>query len=189
MTTTSQTAFKLPPVVAAHSTMPDPLESLRSPQVNQSFNDKHPGRDSIATTEFKDIALDDESFSPIALTARTDLPEPEPDSEETEGTPSQSRPGEDVSSRPRSASFSSSQPPSFPAVKGHRKTASTTTIRSVHEPGLSLFMSRLDLQDDGARSRGSVDGQLKLQEEFARLQERETKERNIVAEGGIDWGE
>ena len=37
-------------------------------------------------------------------------------------------------------------------------------------------------------ARASVDGQMKLQEEFARLQEKETKDHN-QAESSIDWGE
>ncbi|KAF9566748.1 RabGAP/TBC [Agrocybe pediades] len=191
MTTTSQMAFKLPPVVAAHTAI-DPLESLRSPQVNQAFdNDKHPGRDSIATTttEFNDIALDDESFSPIALTGKTDLPDGEQSEAEATDleTPTGAQTDDDVSPRPKSASFSSPQPPALAAIRAHRKTASTTTIRSAHEPGLSLFMNRVDLQENSSRSRGSVDGQLKLQEEFARLHEKETRERNAAVEGGIDW--
>jgi hypothetical protein len=37
-------------------------------------------------------------------------------------------------------------------------------------------------------ARASVDGQMKLQEEFARLQEMETKDHNQT-ESSIDWGE
>jgi hypothetical protein len=175
---TSQATFKLPPVIAAQS-QPDPLESLRSPQLNQSFNDKSLGRDSFAVSEFNDIALDDDNFSPIALTARPPILETVP-------APLQ---GESIStSRTRSISFVVPPIVEFSSPKGHRKTASTTTIRSFHETNnTSLLLNRLDLHDTKGKARGSVDGQLKLQEEFARLHEKETKDLG-VQEGVIDWG-
>ncbi|KDR75877.1 hypothetical protein GALMADRAFT_248616 [Galerina marginata CBS 339.88] len=178
MTSTSQVNtfnLKPPPAVAARM-QPDPLESLRSPQVTETFNDKSLVRESLAVSEFNDIALDDDTFSPIVLTARPPIPE-------TDVSHLQ-----DVApSRPRSSSFSSTTLVDLQSPKTHRKTASTTTIRSVHEqPLLSSFMNRLDLQETGANSRGSIDGQLKLQEEFARLHERDTKEHSN-AEGVIDW--
>ncbi|KIM40114.1 hypothetical protein M413DRAFT_446268 [Hebeloma cylindrosporum] len=170
---TSQATFKLPPVIAAHS-QPDPLESLRSPELN---GDRSLGRDSLAVSEFNDIALDDDNFSPIALTARPPILETVPS------------PSQDKSSTSRTRSISFVVPPivEFSSPKGHRKTASTTTIRSFHETNsASLLLNRLDLHDTKGKARGSVDGQLKLQEEFARLHEKETKDQG-AQEGVIDW--
>ncbi|KAF9475533.1 RabGAP/TBC [Pholiota conissans] len=171
--TTSQATFKLPSIVA-EQTQPDPLESLRSPQLDQSFNNRPLGRESVATSEFNDIALDDDSFSAVTLTGQAD------DTEEV-----------DISQYPddnapiRNLVFPVETPKTdYSSHKGHRKTASTTTIRSFHEPSISLLMNRLELQEERGRSRGSVDGQLKLQEEFARLHEKEAKEQS---EGVIDW--
>ena len=175
---TSQTTFELPSVIAAHS-QPDPLESLRSPQLNQSFSDKPLGRDSLAVSDFNDIALDDDNFSPIALTARPPILEtvPAPLEDEPKST-----------SRTRSISFVVPPIVEFSSQKGHRKTASTTTIRSFHETNnTSLLLNRLDLHGTKGKARGSVDGQLKLQEEFARLHEKETKDQG-AQEGVIDWG-
>lgn len=179
--TTSQTDFKLPPLIATQ-TEPDPLESLRSPQVSSTFgpdDDDSPSvRDSLASTavsEFNDIALDDESLDPVPISAQT------PTQKET----SPSEPEEDIEDRPSSPSPTIVDIGS--AHKNHKKTASTTTIRSFHESGSNLLIKRLDLHDGLARNRGSVDGQLKLQEEFARLHEQEKKEPK-VAEGAIDWG-
>ncbi|KAF8973253.1 rab-GTPase-TBC domain-containing protein [Flammula alnicola] len=172
--TTSQASFKLPSLIAAH-TQPDPLESLRSPQLNQTFSDRSLERDSVAVSEFNDIALDDESFSPVALTAESSVPEAD-----------LPQPQDDIPSRPRSTPFTEPSVVDLPSLKSHRKTASTTTIRSLHDPNAPFFMNRLDLQEGNGRARGSIDGQLKLQEEFARLHEKETKEQN-VAEGVIDW--
>jgi len=190
--TTSQAPFKLPPVIAA-SIQPDPLEALRSPQAtNQTFSERPLERDSVAVSEFNDIALDDDNFSPIALTARPNIPDEhketgKPEEKKTETTPNVD---DEPSSRPRSASFEALPVPELmSAPSSHRKTASTTTIRSVHSRKPSLLINRLDLQESEAASkhRGSVDGHLKLQEEFARLQEKEAKEHTI-AEGAIDWG-
>jgi len=178
----SQAPFKLPPVISA-DLHPDPLESLRSPQLNQSFGARPLERDSVAVSEFNDIALDDDNFSPVALTARPNIPE------EQEETTSSSKTEDDTSSRPRSTSFIVPDSPKLSTMPtSHRKTASTTTIRSVHSRKPSLLVNRLDLQDseDRSKHRGSVDGHLKLQEEFHRLQEKEAKE-HTVPEGTIDW--
>ncbi|KAF9531667.1 rab-GTPase-TBC domain-containing protein [Crepidotus variabilis] len=66
----------------------------------------------------------------------------------------------------------------------HKKTASTTTIRSIREPQPSLLINRLDLQDSPATHRFSLDGHQKLQEEFQRLQEKDAQRET---EAGIDW--
>jgi hypothetical protein len=76
--TSSQKSFKLPPVIGA-TVQPDPLESLYSPQLNKLSitTDRPLERDSIAVSEFNDIALDDDSFSTVVLSA---LPLVVPDS-------------------------------------------------------------------------------------------------------------
>lgn len=178
--TTSQTDFKLPPVIATQ-TEPNPLDSLRSPQLNLAFapDDEPSVRDSVASiavSEFNDIALDDESLDVVPLPPAATSP-----SRET----SPSDPDQGDEARPSSPSPTIVDIGS--AHKNHKKTASTTTIRSFHESGSNLLLKRLDLHDGVARNRGSVDGQLKLQEEFARLHEQEKKEHK-VADGAIDWG-
>jgi ecotropic viral integration site 5 protein len=167
--------FKLPPAIATHTVL-DPLESLHSPNVNQSFE-----RDSIAGSEFNDIALDDDSYSSVPLTAIPESHSPQPPDEDDITT----------ASRPRIRSLSLtlqnlrlSTPP-----KSHRKTASTTTIRSTHESNRPSLVTRLDFQEhNGKVARASLDGQMELQKEFARLQEKETKDHNQT-ESSIDWGE
>ena len=178
----SESTFKLPSVITKHTAL-DPLESLRSPQTfgQKSFPSE---RDSIARSEFNDIALDDDSYFPVPLTAQPGIPESYP----------QQPPDEDditAASRSRVPSLSLTLQdlrPSIPS-KSHRKTASTTTIRSTHESNGPSLVTRLDFQEhNGKVARASIDGQMKLQEEFARLQEMETKDHNQT-ESSIDWGE
>lgn len=169
--TPSQVAFTLPPLVA-EPTQPDSLESLRSPQLDNVLNDRSLARESVAVSEFNDIALDDESLHSATFADQTEI-------QDNESVPPH---------RGASSTTPTNEIISAHHSMGHKKTVSTTTIRSFHEPGVSLLMNRLDLQDEhGGRARGSVDGQLKLQEEFARLQEKEAKEHTV--EGAIDWGQ
>lgn len=177
----SQSTFELPSLITAHAAL-DPLESLRSPHVNQSFGQKSlpSERDSIAGSEFNDIALDDDPFSPVALTIQPEMPEP---------SSPQSQDDTNATNQPRVTSLPLTPQDLSVPIKSHKKTASTTTIRSSHEKNGSLFITRLDSQDhNGMVARASVDGQIKLQEEFARLQEKETKDLNQT-ESSIDWGE
>jgi hypothetical protein len=181
----SESAFKLPSVITAH-TAPTPLQSLRSPQVNQSLGHKSfpSEHDSIAGSEFNDIALDDDSYSPVPLTALPAIPESDslkpPDEDDITTT---------SHSRVPSLSLTLQDPRLSIPKKSHRKTVSTTTIRSTHENNGPSFVTRLDLQEyNGKVARASVDGQMKLQKEFARLQEKETKDHNQT-ESSIDWGE
>jgi len=208
----SQSTFKLPSVITEHTAL-DPLESLRSPHVNQSFGQKSfpSERDSIAGSEFNDIALDDDSFSSVALTTRPGIPESysrqlqddfnatshderfspvalitQPGIPESHST----KPQDDINttSQSRVASLSLTSQDLSISPRSHRKTASTTTIRSSHETNGS-FITRFDFQEHkGKVVRASVDGQMKLQEEFARLQEKETQDHNQT-ESSIDWGE
>lgn len=145
----------------------DPLESLRSPTGTEAteFVEKPPERESIAESDFNEIALDDDfAFSPVALTNEKN--------EENE--------------RPLSLFL---PPTAFNPSKqfSHKKSASTTTIRSTKN--LPFLLARLDLQEESSRSsrRGSVDGQQKLQEEFARLHKEEEEAKDNVATNAIDW--
>ncbi len=73
-----------------------------------------------------------------------------------------------------------------PDRPSHKKSASTTTIRSNHN--LTFLLAKLE---EDATKRGSVDGQIKLQEGFARLQrekEDQTETENSNAAEVIDWG-
>jgi len=179
-----ESTFKLPSVITEHTDL-DPLESLRSPQTTgqKSFTSE---RDSIARLEFNDIALDDDAYFPVPLTAQPAMPDShlaseQPPDEDDITAASQSRiPSLSLTLQGLRMSMSS---------KSHRKTVSTTTIRSTHESNGPSLVTRLDFQEhNGKAARASVDGQIKLQEEFARLQEMETKEHN-QAEISIDWGE
>ena len=171
----SESTFKLPSVITEHTAL-DPLESLRSPQTldQKSFPSE---RDSIARSEFNDIALDDDSYFPVPLTAQPGMPDSPPDEDDIT-----------AASRSRVPSLSLTLQ-DLGMSKSHRKTVSTTTIRSTHESNGSSLVTRLDFQEhNGKVARASVDGQMKLQEEFARLQEMETKDHNQT-ESSIDWGE
>ena len=176
----SESTFKLPSVITEHTAL-DPLESLRSPQTfsQKSFPSE---RDSVARSEFNDIALDDDSYYPVPLTAQPGMPDSYPPDEDdiTAATGSRSRvPSLSLTLQDLRLSMPS---------KSHRKTASTTTIRSTHESNGPSLLTRLDQEHNGKVTRASVDGQMKLQEEFARLQEMETKDHNQT-ESSIDWGE
>lgn len=154
----------------------DPLESLRSPHVNQTSLPSE--RDSIAGSEFNDIALDDDSYCPV--TTQPQIPESYPQRQDDLNA---------AGSQSSVASLSVTPRDLLIPVKSHRKTVSTTTIRSSHERNGSVPVARLDFQEHSEKvARASVDGQMKLQEEFARLQEKETKDHNQT-ESNIDWGE
>jgi hypothetical protein len=157
------------------STLPakDPLESLRSPT---QFVENPRGRESIAESDFNDIALDDDSaFSPVALTNR-----------QSSASGGNDRTVEEIG-RPLSASLPAT---AFNPSKqfSHKKSASTTTIRS--PKNLPFLLARLDLQEEssGSSHRGSVDGQQKLQEEFARLHKEKEETKDSLSAGAIDWG-
>ncbi|KAF5386101.1 hypothetical protein D9615_002253 [Tricholomella constricta] len=155
----------------------DPLEALRSPEVPDLASKEREHESIVTDSEFKDITLDDDAaFSPISLT-RDPSPDPNTPSNEVEAPDT---------ARPRSVS--SLHTTVFnPTRSGHKKSASTTTIRSSNN--LPFIVARLNLQDERRLShRGSVDGQQKLQEEFARLHEEEEKEpKDNAVNGTIDW--
>ena len=199
--TSSQISFKLPTVIGA-TVQPDPLESLYSPQLNKLSitTDRSLGRDSAAVSEFNDIALDDDSFSPVVLSARPlGVPDPSspshPQKEEmdTEKEEDVTQNG-DIFGETLNTLLPLPQPVpvQYPVVsslmetaKSHKRTASTITIRSAHSRNNSFRANRVDFQGPNPH-RGSVDGHLKLQEEFHRLQEQ--KEQMSTPESSIDWG-
>ncbi|KAG5638315.1 hypothetical protein H0H81_000733 [Sphagnurus paluster] len=162
----------------------DPLESLRSPEL-PDFESKDRERESVITdSELQDIILDDETvlddvvFSPVSLTRG---PSPEPDASSNDM---------DVLTATRPRSISPPPIPAFnpnPTGSGHKKSASMTTIRSGNN--MPFIVARLNLKDERRSSyRGSVDGQQKLQEEFARLHKEEEDIKNNATCGAIDWG-
>jgi hypothetical protein len=177
----SESTFKFLPSVITEHTALDPLESLRSPQTFKFGQKSFPSeRDSIARSEFNDVALDDDSYFPVPLTAQPGMPDSYPQQPPDE---------DDITAASRSRVPSLSLTLQDLRAKSHRKTVSTTTIRSTHESNGPSLVTRLDFQEhNGKVARASVDGQMKLQEEFARLQEMETKDHNQT-ESSIDWGE
>ncbi|KAJ7770217.1 rab-GTPase-TBC domain-containing protein [Mycena maculata] len=158
-----------------------PLDSLLSPgpePERQTF--RISTRDSVATdSDFNDVALDDDStFSPIALTSGMDSTDSEAE----------------VSGRSRSASDSSVTPTvvdaaALPSQPSHKKSMSTRTIRSVNN--LPFILARIETQKpdaDARPNRSSIDGQHKLQEEFARKQkDKEIENDENAANAAIDW--
>ncbi|KAJ7084413.1 rab-GTPase-TBC domain-containing protein [Mycena belliarum] len=153
--------------------MSSPLDSLLSPgpSAHQSF--RIPARDSVATvSDFNDVALDDESgFEPIVLTSGMD--------------------STDAGTRSRSASDSSVAPTiaGTASMPSHNKSASTSTIRSVNN--LPFILARIETQKpdpDTRQNRTSLDGQQKLQEEFARKQkDKEVEDEENATHAAIDW--
>jgi hypothetical protein len=121
--------------------------------------------ESVVENEFKDVALDDDAtLSPVALASPSEF------------LFTVIEPVEDLSV----------DSPSTETVLSVRRkrTSSTATILSIH--GLPSSASDDELQDNIVKSnRRSIDGQHKLQEEFARVH------RNSVdasADSAIDWG-
>lgn len=162
------------PTVGLLSSPVVPLDSLLSPQA-EDFEQRVPERDSIAESDFNDVALDDDSrFSTVALSERQSVIE-------------DTLPGTEDDTKERSASppLTSSDP--FKPTS-HKKSASTTTIRSVGN--LPFILARLDIQkaqDDTSR-RVSIDGQHKIHEEFVRLQKGKEEEEENAVNAAIDWG-
>ncbi|KAK7053283.1 GTPase-activating protein [Paramarasmius palmivorus] len=148
------------------------LDSLLSPQAD-STSFPPSARASLAVSELDEVALDDEPLSPVALSTRDSAAEP-----------SISK-GHD-----RNDSISSIKPVldlELSSSQSHNKSASISTVRSGR---LSFLVTR----EDGQNNRVSVDGQHKLQEEFARLQKeekvREDEQHQDEAAGPvatIDW--
>ncbi|KAG6857692.1 hypothetical protein H0H87_004108 [Tephrocybe sp. NHM501043] len=160
-------------VKSSITTLPnaDPLDSLRSPDITGKDRDQF-----TDNTEFNDIALDDDAgFSAVPLTNDTSPMPPTPNDMEHPDT-----------ARPRSVTTPLTAVFNPVSTKtGHKKSASTTTIRSGNN--LPFIVSRL--QDEHRMShRVSVDGQQKLQEEFKRLHKEEEKDlAETPINKAIDW--
>ncbi|PBK91677.1 RabGAP/TBC [Armillaria gallica] len=163
----------MPEEEATTTTVPASLDSLLSPKA-QTFDVNQAIRESVAEPDFNDVALEDDSrFSTVALSSRR----------------SSSSAGSSVhtldSPLPRSNPSTMASSFEAPDRPSHKKSASTTTIRSNHN--LTFLLAKLE---EDATKRGSVDGQIKLQEGFARLQrekEDQTETENSNATEVIDW--
>ncbi|KAJ7579221.1 rab-GTPase-TBC domain-containing protein [Mycena floridula] len=161
------------PIAQQTATATVPLDSLFSPQA-ASFDSNHL-RESVTDSDFNDVALDDDNtFSPVTLSSAKRF-----SSMHSLG---------DVNKR-RSIQIT----PEVIEPSAHKRSASNTTIRS--SKTLSFLAARLEKNGTengaGGGNRGSVDGKLKLQEEFARIQsetatEAEEKPAEVVS-GAIDW--
>ncbi|KAJ6499274.1 rab-GTPase-TBC domain-containing protein [Mycena sanguinolenta] len=156
------------------------LESLLSPgpdPAQQTF--RLSTRDSVATdSDFNDVALDEEiGFSPVALASGMN-----PADSTDSGPPGRSRSASDSSVTPTIADTSASV-----SQSSHKRSASTATIRSVNN--LPFILARIETQkpeSDTRPNRSSLDGQHKLQEEFARKHKEEDDE-NADNAAAIDW--
>ncbi|KAK7472854.1 GTPase-activating protein [Stygiomarasmius scandens] len=143
------------------------LDSLLSPKA-ATFSDAHEPRLSLAESELSEVALDENSFSPVALSTQQNSPRISVTSVGPE--------------RPHSDTFAVSGIQN--ATPTHKKSTSVTTIRSSHN--ISFAAPEL------GHNRGSVDGQQKLQEEFARLQKKEEDvstdpSQESETRPGVDW--
>ena len=139
----------------------------------------HSGPQPIVTaseSDFNDISLEDEPNLVASSRGNSLVPNVSPHDEDKDG-------------RPTSISSVANAVPNLysdPFKPSHKKSASTTTIRSGNN--LPFILARLDLSDEPiTQKRGSVDGQRKLQSEFARQREEEEAKDNEVP-GSIDWG-
>lgn len=182
---------------------PVSLEDLRSPHVpafapdppTPSTPHTDAARDSIASAaSFNDVALDDDEPnappSPDLLTATPSLQQPTATpvlETAVPHSPHDPEASESPNGRPVSAGshFSIALDDAPPGKHRHKKTASTTTIRSNHRAS----QDSLDLQNRRASVRASIEGTQKLQEEFARLQKEEQVHSNANGhDASIDWG-
>ncbi|EFI28145.1 hypothetical protein CC1G_14172 [Coprinopsis cinerea okayama7 len=178
---------------------PVPLESLRSPEVpafavqddksSASDSEKLPERDSIASSlsGFNDIALDsdDSSESPSVATAKPIVQDQQNQSTTSSRPASPASLNGDANERPTSV-FSIALDSPIGNPKSHKKTSSTTTIRSSFRANRSEDSDEEDVSRRRASARVSLDGQQMLQEEFARLQ-KEEMEHSASTDGTIDW--
>ncbi|KAF8630673.1 hypothetical protein AX15_002819 [Amanita polypyramis BW_CC] len=147
---------------------PTTLDALRSPPLSAASISLQ-SRESVSDAEFKYVALDDENtFSPVTLTSHRNSQIPITENESSSGSTPQDE-----------SRFSA-----FSVHAGHKKTASTITIRSSR--GQPFFVDGPELQGTFMKSnRGSIDGQQKLQEEFARIHKETTSAAD--SDSAIDW--
>lgn len=162
---------------------PLPLDSLLSP------HDSEKGEFEVAPaispgpreseTEFNEVTLDDDPrFSTVPLTAYRNG---------TSGSSFELQMG-----RRRSSSIIISENDSSSTKHSlHKKSLSESSVLSGNN--LPFILARLDAQKaldahDPKSHRISVDGQLKLKEEFVRLQSGRLEEVENAAHATIDWG-
>jgi hypothetical protein len=160
-------------------TIVSPLDLLLSPPPKTTvnfpgFDDQPPVRDSQAS--FNDVSLDDVAPTAVPVTAR----------------PTQ-RVGAEKAEEYRRRSVDSIKSVDLRESRSDRqdRPVSTSSVRSASN--LPFILARLDLQKSQDESspnpqRASVDGQLKLQEEFARLQNEKHDEEERTSSESIDWG-
>jgi ecotropic viral integration site 5 protein len=162
-----------PPHVAPTHSKSDSLAALLSPQ-DASFQAEQArvslSRVSIAESEFNDVALDEDALlSPIALSSNHSLD------------------GKEDSDSHDDAATAVETPLRMSAQQdySHKKSASTTTIRSSH----NLDSATSDDASDKRRSdRTSLGGTQRLHEELARLQRADEEASEEKINAAIDWG-
>ncbi|TRM69972.1 rab-GTPase-TBC domain-containing protein [Schizophyllum amplum] len=147
------------------------LEELKSPHDPEFSKDAAFPRDSIRDSELTEVTLEgsegsQEDFSPVALSSRNSASSSISSFARAAGTRLS------TSSIASPVTLIDSKPSS------HKKTSSTTTILSAHN---------MVLDDTPRANRQSIDGQLKLQEDFERLHKDKEAEAAEGAAQAIDW--
>lgn len=151
------------------------LDSLLSPKAStfEPVGATNGIRESVAESEFSDVGLggDESPLSSVALSARSSM--------------KSFKSAVSAGSRRHSTSSAGTHQESVARASGgssHKKSASTTTIRSIRN--VPFLLARLDAQKAEGTSRsdrGSMDG--RFHEEFAKLQVDQEKADGAV----IDW--
>ncbi|KAJ3966160.1 rab-GTPase-TBC domain-containing protein [Lentinula raphanica] len=153
------------------------LDSLLSPKQTTFDEAESRPRESIAESELSDISLDDEKLEDLDVDDGADA--------DAQASPRPlTKPAElDLSTKSLDLQLEEALTTS---ASSHKKSASLTTIHSGR--GISLLVNR---DEPTSGNRVSLDGQHKLQEEFARLQEKNSEIRNAPSTPGlgpgIDW--
>ncbi|THH05523.1 hypothetical protein EW146_g9881 [Bondarzewia mesenterica] len=157
-----------------------PLDELFSPTGTPQPAAQAFPRDSVADSDFGEVALDDSHFSTVTLSARDSLTAIKSPIEE-----SPPRFGEDG----RRVTIAMGETPiSSPRrAERHKKSASSASTRSANRDSFLFQMQESPKgPNEGTGSqRGSVEGHLQLQEEFNRLQISDQSDDGEA--GGIDW--
>ncbi|KAJ3749834.1 rab-GTPase-TBC domain-containing protein [Lentinula raphanica] len=153
------------------------LDSLLSPKQTTFDEAESRPRESIAESELSDISLDDEKLEDLDVDDGADA--------DAQASPRPlTKPAElDLSTKSLDLELEEALTTS---ASSHKKSASLTTIHL--RRGISLLVNH---DEPTSGNRVSLDGQHKLQEEFARLQEKNSEIRNAPSTPGlgpgIDW--
>lgn len=186
-----------------------PLDSLLSPKGPTFEPPKEASRESVAgsDSELNEVRLDDDSeFSSVPLSARESTAsvgskgshtsfkstathvgnEKEVGHEKENGIEKEERRQTSTSLVP-SDSSTLAKPAS-----SHKKSASNSSIKSF-VGNTPFILARIESQreqdeSDSKVQRASIDGQQKLQEEFAKMQKVKEEEASEAVAGAIDWG-